>query len=169
MMIIELTRGFVTTVDDEDRDLNDFNWQAMLNTSGTHPYAVRTVSIEGKRIAIFLNRIILERKIGRKLDRSEIADHKNRNTLDNRRSNLRIANYSQNAMNRRIYANNKSGVAGVTWDKTEKRWVAHIRVNKKLKKLGRFETLEEARIARLAAEEFYFGEFRAEHIEESDK
>lgn len=72
-----------------------------------------------------------------------MVDHKNRNKLDNRVSNLRTCTKSQNAMNSyrkpRIYSKFK----GVSYDKTKKKWVSSTMcLDKKVYK--RFNTELEA-------------------------
>ena len=56
---------------------------------------------------------------------------------------------------------NKSGIAGVHWDKNANKWRAKLTYKYKSINLGRFEKLEDARKARKDAELKYFGEFRA--------
>lgn len=86
------------------------------------------------------------------------VDHINGNGLDNRRSNLRIADAAQNGWNRtKLNKNNKSGVHGVRAIGSS--WSAHIFVRRKSIHLGTFKTLEEAAKARRRAEKKYFGEF----------
>lgn len=87
------------------------------------------------------------------------VDHITHNIKDNRKCNLRIATQSQNNINRGIMKNNTSGVTGVYWHKKEKRWVARIRVNKKLIYLGSFVNFDDAVKARKDGEEKYFGEY----------
>lgn len=55
--------------------------------------------------------------------------------------------------------NNTSGFSGVSWDKERSKWVAYIVIDKKRKKLGRFDDKKDAIKTRLLAEEKYFGEF----------
>lgn len=88
------------------------------------------------------------------------VDHKNgENTKnDNRKSNLRIATYSQNNMNKGIRNDNKSGITGVCWHKKDKKWAAEISVNKKRYR-KKFKNLEDAIKQRKEWEEMYFGEF----------
>tara|TARA_R110002153_G_scaffold160823_1_gene313155 strand:+ start:191 stop:676 length:486 start_codon:yes stop_codon:yes gene_type:complete len=90
-----------------------------------------------------------------------VIDHINRNPLDNRRDNLRIVSRQENQMNLSINKNNKSGVAGVNWNKNANKWVAQIMYKNKSIFLGIFDNLEDAAKARKDAEEEYFGEFRA--------
>ena len=52
------------------------------------------------------------------------------------------------AINQRIMKNNKSGFVGVSWHKGNTKWGAYIGVNKILKQIGSFKTLEEAIQAR---------------------
>ena len=52
------------------------------------------------------------------------------------------------AINQRMQKNNKSGYVGVIWHSRNKKWGANIRINKILKQIGPFKTLEEAIQAR---------------------
>lgn len=89
-----------------------------------------------------------------------IVDHINHNTLDNRKSNLRICTQQQNCMNKSIQSNNNSGVVGVYWDKIRNKWCADIRFNRNRIFLGRFNTKKEAIEVRKQAEIDLFGEYR---------
>ena len=89
-------------------------------------------------------------------DQCDVVDHKNHNTLDNRRSNLRVCTQLQNAMNQRPNKGNKH--LGVRLLPTGK-YNARIFVGRKGIHIGNFDTLEEAIEARIKAEEKYCGEF----------
>ena len=71
-------------------------------------------------------------------------DHINNIKDDNRLENLRWVNSSQNNRNRKKLVNCSSQYQGVCWDKRDKKWVAKIRINGKLKHLGLFDTELEA-------------------------
>jgi hypothetical protein len=94
------------------------------------------------------------------------VDHKNGDTLDNRRSNLREATQSQQGQNARHHNGKKyKGVTfiGKIHGKYESRrpWRARIRVQGKLIALGHHPTAEHAaRIYNKAAKK-HFGEFAA--------
>ena len=85
--------------------LDQFGWS---RDGGGYPVA----KVGGRKIQ--LHRLVMERQEGRKLLDSELVDHKHRNKLDNRRSELRIATYSQNVANTGLSTRNKSGYKGVT-------------------------------------------------------
>ena len=89
-----------------------------------------------------------------------VVDHINHNPLDNRKSNLRICTQQQNNKNQKKKTNNKSGVIGVSWDRSRGKWCAQIMHNNKHIHLGRFDTIEEAIEARKHAEITYYGEYR---------
>lgn len=52
----------------------------------------------------------------------KLIDHINRNPMDNRWSNLREVNHSQNGRNMRLRKDNTSGISGVVWHKQAKKW-----------------------------------------------
>lgn len=60
------------------------------------------------------------------IDEASKGDHANGNTLDNRRINLRAATSTQNACNRVLTAQNKSGHKGVYFHKQSGRWRAIV-------------------------------------------
>ena len=99
-----------------------------------------------------------------------VVDHINRNPLDNRKSNLRICSYKENSFNKSIRVDNTSGIPGVRFHKTNKKWRAKIKYNNLTIHLGYFEDINEALINRRVAEEILFGEYspneKMENIEE---
>jgi hypothetical protein len=56
-----------------------------------------------------------------------VVDHYNHDTLDNRRSNLRVITSGQNGQNRKLLRTNLSGYRGVSWDPKKEKWRAYIR------------------------------------------
>lgn len=74
--------------------------------------------------------------------------------------NLRIATQSQNMANTRKRGDNQSGFKGVSWDSTNKKWVARIRQPEgKYENLGRFIDPSEAHQAYCRRAKELYGEF----------
>lgn len=157
--IIPLTRKQNAIVDATDFDwLNQWNWHARWDNHTHSFYAGRTVadySIPGtpRWTSIRMHRIILN------CGSDEDCDHRNHDTLDNRKKNLRKCVATQNAHNRKIQSTNTSGFKGVTWTKTTSRWRAGITVNHQKKHLGYFHSPEAAARAYDAAAKIHHGEF----------
>lgn len=86
-------------------------------------------------------------------------DHANLDRGDNRICNLRACTPSQNMHNMNAPSHNKSGIKGVCYDNTNRKWLASIQVDGKPKNLGRYPTSELAAAAYEAAAKNYFGEF----------
>src|SRR3990167_9599874 len=86
---------------------------------------------------IFMHRIIVNAPKGAD------TDHINGNTLDNRRSNLRICKHIENCRNQKIRKNNTSGVKGVYLRKDTKKWEAKIGNKYKMLTIGIFPTFQE--------------------------
>ncbi len=57
-------------------------------------------------------------------------DHIDGNRSNNRVSNLRDVSYLENQKNRKLNANNSSGMPGVTWNKPSKSWRVSIYDNR---------------------------------------
>ncbi len=86
-------------------------------------------------------------------------DHRDRNPLNDRIENLRIATQSQNLANMTIPRDNTSGSKGVQWDKVNRKWKAQIAVRGHVMNLGRFHEKSDAEKAYMDAAIKYFGEF----------
>lgn len=88
------------------------------------------------------------------------VDHINGDGLDNRRSNLRFANQSQNMANQRLRSDNTSGYKGVTGPRGKAGvWMAQIYHRGRNKNLGYYATAEAAARVYDAAARETFGEF----------
>lgn len=99
----------------------------------------------------------MQSMLGRPLKQGEIVDHIDCDPLNNRRSNLRVATYAQNAQNKGNYKRNQSsGLRGV--QKHHNKFVARISVQGHNRYLGIFETPEEAHTAYVTAAKLYYGE-----------
>lgn len=90
-----------------------------------------------------------------------LVDHKNRNTLDNRKLNLRNCNYAENSRNKSKAKNNNSGNLGIFTLESEsfKYYHAAICVNNNRIYLGKYKLKEDAIKARERAELKYFKDF----------
>lgn len=112
---------------------------------GNTGYGYRETRIDG--VLTLVHRLIWQHVHGPIPDGQEI-DHINGVRDDNRICNLRLVNRGQNNQNQR-YArtNNKSGVKGVSWCATSGKWMARIKHEGVQYHLGRFTTIEDARIA----------------------
>ena len=141
--------------DEEDLALlQGRNWT--LRSSGNHLYVQRTIYADGKYIGYeSLHRLISKCQPG------QVVDHINGDSLDNRRSNLRVCSAAQNRLNCRRHKNNQAGLKGVYLDKecATTRWRASIRANGKKHNLGSFSTKNEAHAAYVRAAKRLHGEF----------
>lgn len=151
--LIPLTRGQFAVVDDDDFDwLAQWKWHAQPHP--TAGFYANRYDEEGRFVA--MHRLINGTPDGL------LTDHRDGNGLNNQRHNLRAATPLQNMMNRRGKRGGTSRFKGAWLDRNprnRKDWRAGIRINGKLKYLGRFHTEEEAGAAYAAAAAEHFGEF----------
>jgi len=152
---IPLTRGLFALVDVEDYEhLNRFKWQA--RRSGRLYYGYRHLR-KGEVGYVDRPHDVLrsmgEELIGR--PKGLLVDHRNRNTLDYRKSNLRWATVRQNAQNGWRAA--KGRYKGVM--KLRHTFRARIHVPGQQSHIGCFETAHEAAMAYNEAALKYYGAF----------
>lgn len=145
---ILLSRGLVAVVDDQDDDLAALNW--FSSGCGNTFYAARMIVFDGKRRSLHMHRVVAKR-MGLLLS-GMLVDHINGDSLDNRRSNLRVASKAVNARNSRTPSSNTSGYRGVSFYKKTGKWRAYIKHEEKTFWLGHYESIEDAHKARLAKE-----------------
>jgi len=137
-------------IDTDDYEfIKSYNYKWCLDKKKDRIIAVKTTLYRGKQLK--LHSLILKKVNGL------FIDHIDRNPLNNKKSNLRLVNYSQSNHNRKVL--NKYGYRGVVFDKINKRWKSQITTNKKVKGLGYFRTAVEAHeVYRFEAKKIY-GDF----------
>ena len=157
--IIPLTQGQLAIVDAADYEwLNQWKWFANYNKCTRSYYAGRQTprGTPGRQVSVWMHREILG--LPRKSD-GRLADHINHVTMDNRRSNLRIATCSQNSRNHRRRADNPSGFIGVSFYVPVGKWRARIAFAGRQMHLGYYATCEEAAGVYRKTATKLFGEF----------
>jgi hypothetical protein len=136
-----------------------------LNHHGFYAKATEYIGIfngKPKYEIIRLHRYILQDEYN--LNKNILIDHINHNTLDNRRSNLRITISEKNTKNR--YGKNKnykSGYRNVFWNKRENKWCVQLQICGKNTRLGLFDDIDEAGIFAEQMRQKYYGEFAGEN------
>ena len=151
---IPLSKGYVALVDAADYEwLNQWRWKAHVSGKSGRVYAVRTTVIS-------MHRQIMGLVPGDGL----LVDHTDTlQSLDNRRSNLRLATKSQNSMNTRLRKDSVSGFKGVSKRLYNGKWRAYIDSRKKRKYLGDYDTPEAAHAAYCKAATELHGAFARTH------
>jgi hypothetical protein len=155
-MEINLGKGLVAVIDDEDADLVvGFKWYAMKAPQHTDRfYAAGWKHMPPGRYFVHLHRLIMNAQPG------QLVDHIDRNTLNCRRSNLRFVTRQQNNCNRSPKGAAKtSKYKGVFFCRTHGVWRAAIARNRKRYNLGKFATEDDAARAYNVKARELFGDF----------
>lgn len=140
-----------------------YDWQVFVckytwccHTPGGRPYAIAADPYSDDRTHVHMHRLIVN------APKRTIVDHINGDSLDNRRSNLRITTQRGNNRNRRTLPERRSSqFKGVTFDKRRGTWFARIKVDGKVTHLGCYANEVDAARAYDAAAVSRFGEFAA--------
>lgn len=139
--------SFIVDVDDVEKIL-DYGWN--VNKKGYVVASSRHRTKNG-RINLRLHRLITD------CPSHMVVDHINHDTLDNRKSNLRVCTQDENMRNRNPDRHSKSGIKGVYPENGK--WRAMISYNRKQYRLGTFADINEAIQARQKAEVHFYGDF----------
>jgi len=145
MKTIELTRGKVAIVDDDDYDrVSKYKWFSVWD--GHNWYAATGHG------CLKLHRFIME------IDNPKIEiDHIDGDGLNCQRENMRECGHAQNLRNRGLDSNNTSGFKGVSVK--GKKWRAYIGGGGRQKYIGTFDNPTSAALAYDRAAKELYGEF----------
>lgn len=147
MKEVVLSRGKVSIVDDCDYEyVQEIGpWHVCIKAHTGNAYAERRTSPYTLKKKIRIHQVIMESIVGPLQSGFEV-DHVNRNSLDNRRENLRLVDRGQNQHNRPGWANKPSGLPkGVHKNSDCKTYYIELQVNKvKIRERG-FKTVLEAK------------------------
>jgi AP2 domain len=157
---VDLTQGKKTCIDLADLPLVlTRRWCAKKDHKAFYGQT-NIRSCEGKHTTLTLHSFLTGAKL---------TDHKDRDGLNNLRSNLRAATNQQNTANSQKRPGGSSIFKGVSWCPRDRNWAARIVVNGDDKFLGKFtEELDAARAYDVAAKET-FGEFARLNFPEGHK
>lgn len=127
--LIPLTQGKFAIVDDEDFEfLSQWKWSYRKGYASRADYSEEKVNWN-----VQMHNTVMPPPAGM------IVDHKNRNTLDYRRDNLRFLTDTQNRYNS-LRKNKTSQFKGVYWSKDRNKWRSAIRKDGQRFNLGCFDS-----------------------------
>lgn len=146
------TDGTPFVVDDcDDEVVASRRWYAKRDKRKRKPKAYVT---SGE----FRNSVILHRLIAG-ATRGVHVDHVDGDTLNNRRSNLRLCTNAENSRNVTAHVDSRTGIKGIHFCRSTGRWRAQICLEGERIHLGRFSTKEQAHEAYCKAAKALHGQF----------
>ena len=162
--IIPLTKGLYAIVSPEDYErLSQCKWHAARHQrvfyaqTGTGRKGVR------KKCLVMMHRAVMG------VEDDRVVDHQNHNGLDNRRTNLRIATWTENCWNKRKTSiKSSSQYKGVMWDKRRSKWQTMMGYNGKKIFVGYFDDEETAARAYDTKAKELYGKYAALNFPEPE-
>lgn len=142
MIEVKLRNNLILLLDDQDAWVVE-NYSLVADRRGGTWYVRAQEKGPGaaRKPKHYLHRMLMGFPVGMDID------HKDGNGLNNQRNNLRVANRTQNNLNRQLSSTNRSGYKGVFWNAQRGRWYAKLTVDGVTRKKGYFITAEEGAIA----------------------
>lgn len=165
MTALTINGGITVFVDDSDVErVSAFSWCAKPRSDGKGFYVFRNIRVRpGKQRRERLHHFLMDTESGQRVD------HVDGNGLNNCRNNLRMATQKQNSRNQRVQVRKiakASRFKGVVRTplihgkyQASKPWMARIRVDGALIRLGYFKHEHNAAQAYNFASDEYFGDF----------
>ena len=146
-------KGYRVLIDDEDWErVSKQKWRTRVKKDRVY-FMARDYYGVNKYYNITLHRMVTNAPKGL------MVDHKDNDTLNNCKSNLRICTNTENVRNSHRSESNTSGYKGVHFHKQHQKWNARITVNRKRIELGLFDCPTAAWLAYCRAAVKYHGEF----------
>jgi hypothetical protein len=126
--------------------IKEFNYKWFANWKETaHSYYVQSTVYLGtfdgkpKYKGTYLHKYIMES------EGNMVVDHIDNNSLNNRRSNLRILDTKLNLVNRKgANKNSKTGIRNVTYSESENKYIVQIVLNGINQRVGKFDNIDDA-------------------------
>jgi hypothetical protein len=137
---------FIIDISDFDT-IRNYSWYPKRSEWGTY-----CNGYVNKKVVV-LHRFIMKAQVG------QYIDHIDKDTLNNKRDNLRFVTNQQNGFNRKVGKNNTSSIMGICWVESRNKWNVRIKLNYKNIFLGQYEDFDDAVKSRLQAEKLYFDDF----------
>jgi hypothetical protein len=131
---------------DDSEIVSPYSWR--LSSKKAHGYACTVM----RRKTILLHRLVMQNALAASELKTPQIDHKNRNPLDNRRSNLRVSTQQQNTWN-------TGPIRGRQYRGISQRSNGKYRVDIQDEYVGDFVTAEDAARAYDARARILYGEF----------
>ena len=159
---IPVRGGLMALVDDEDEALvSGYNWHALQRSWSRASYARAYIPGSHPKRQVLMHRLILNAP-----DRVDV-DHEDRDGMNNRRYNIRLATKSQNLHNAEKHRTHNGraptsrfkGVCRYLRPRGRKGWDARVSVDGGRKYLGTFLTEREAALAYNSFAKNHFGPF----------
>lgn len=148
---IDLGKGFFSIIDLDDLStIGKYKWRSKYNKSNDTFTAVTSFRNNGKVETIIMHRLIMDAPKGM------VVNHINHDTLDNRKSNLRLCNYCDSSATMKL-TNKKT--KGIYWRKNKGYFEVRLMRKGKIVYLGHRKTeLEAGKLYNKGAKK-YFGEY----------
>ncbi|MFP7447137.1 HNH endonuclease [Bacillus infantis] len=133
---------FIDTADLEKVKAFPGSWYVNHHKKSGAYYVMANMETEGgKKTLVGLHRFIMNPPD------DKVVDHYDRNTLNNKRKNLRIVTAAQNNQNTSLQKNNKTGARGVYWCTHRNKYRAYVKHKGKYHYFGYYLTVEDAAVA----------------------
>lgn len=129
-----LLSGETVLLDEEDLPKFALAQWEYRRTGRPGPQSKKYVMAVGLGVPVYLHRVVMDSPKGL------LVDHRDGDTLNCARANLRAATRLQNSFNKRSKPEaGSSQYRGVSWCRKGKKWLATIRANETTYRLGLFE------------------------------
>jgi hypothetical protein len=136
---LPLSQNKFALVDDDDfARLSVYRWFYRPERNGGPGYAIRHAKVDGETKTEYLHRAIMNPAKGM------TVIFENHNRLDCQKQNLLVVTTEQARRHHRVRSDNKTGSKGISYNDYAKTWSADVYRNGTCKRVGTFNTRQEA-------------------------